>query len=310
MHSRWPVELLLLIAPLACGESKRKPGATGTTPATPSASAPVPASGWDAQLGPVLLVQGPTPADAQVVVATGASPADTITEAEALAIRYKAVVLLGHNDTLQVGVLQDAHSRGRDECAPWPTWTIEAPAAAGPLTPWSVGFAAANASTVVPVPLDSVRVLSRPDSARLVAEVTRLASTITGGTDARLQGLPFTVTSLWRFRAAPAVEGLAATLVRRVNQEARPLEERTLLIAERDSTRRDAPYELAFRERAQGSEETNEGSDVVAALRLSRALQPILVVAHDYADGASYAFVERDGPAHWRVRWSSARARC
>jgi hypothetical protein len=195
-------------------------------------------------------------------------------------------------------------------------WTVERGAAAhgdtaaAALAPWAVGFVTDKGNVVQPLPIDSATPAARGDSTHDAAEVTRLASTIGSAGASKFQGLPFSVSTMWRFQAAPHVEGIAATLVRQLNQEARPLEERTFLVAERDSTRRDAPYELAFQERTDGNEETIESAYVLAGVHLPGTGAPALVLMRDYGDGSAFALLERTGPARWRIRWTSRRAKC
>jgi hypothetical protein len=172
---------------------------------------------------------------------------------------------------------------------------------------WTVGFVG---TTVQPVRMDSIESLSRADSARLAADMTRLASSLPASGGDHFAGLPFTVTSLWRFRAGPGVEGVVANLVRHINQEARPLEERTLVIAERDSNRRDERFNLAYHDRSQGAEETVESRDVLALVRQTPDAQPMLVLGRDYGDGMAYAIVQRDPAGRWREKWHSPRGRC
>jgi hypothetical protein len=158
--------------------------------------------------------------------------------------------------------------------------------------------------------MDSIESMSRVDSARLAADVTRLASTLPTPAGDRFVGLPFTVTSLWRFHAGPGAEGVVANLVRHINQEARPFEERTLIIAERDSTRREERFTLAYFDRSQGAEETVESRDVLALARATPDAQPMLVLGRDYGDGMSYALIQRDPSARWREKWHSPRGHC
>jgi hypothetical protein len=272
---------------------------------TPSAST------WDARLGPVLLVAASSPDWATVVVGDSSrSGADTVTEREAIAIRSTPALLLGRSDSVQLGILQDARigkTEDETECTGWPAWRIVSARSGSQLAPWSIGFVGA---TVQPVRMDSIESLSRADSARLAAEVTRLASTLPSTGGERFVGLPFTVTSLWRFRAGPGVEGVAANLVRHVNEEARPSEERTLVIAERDSSHRDERFTLAYYDRSQGSEETVESRDILAIARPSADAQPMLVLGRDYGDGMAYAIIQRDPSGRWRERWRSARGHC
>jgi hypothetical protein len=120
----------------------------------------------------------------------------------------------------------------------------------------------------------------------------------------------FTAHDIRRFEVAPGVEALAAHLTRRVNQEADPQEEQTLLIAERDSSAPPGRYQLAYAERSFGKEEQVSTSELVAAVRLGSNAPPTLVVARDGENGLAYALLERTGPRRWRVVWTSELAKC
>jgi hypothetical protein len=109
---------------------------------------------------------------------------------------------------------------------------------------------------------------------------------------------------------APGVQGLVAHLVRRVNQEASPREEQTLLIAERDSGATSGPYRLAYAERDFGREEAVITPEVLAGVRFGTGGPPILVVARDNDAGISYRMIERVTPRQWRARWSSGAISC
>ena len=313
LASRRIVTCVALIVVAACENRRNPPPIDSSVPLRPAAvgtpGAPT-AAAWDARLGPVLLISGPSADLATVVVGDSSRVgADTMTEREAIAIRSTPALLIGRGDSIEIGLLQEVHSIKGDEdseCTGWPAWKITSAKAGVTLAPWSVGFVGA---TVQPVRMDSIESLSRADSARLAADATRLASTLPGGGE-RFTGLPFTVTSLWRFRAGPGSEGLVANLVRHVNQEARPLEERTLIIAERDSSRRDERFNLSYYDRSQGSEETVESREVLAIARSAPDAQPMLVIGRDYGDGMAYALILRDPSGRWREKWHSARGHC
>jgi hypothetical protein len=305
---------MFLLASAACEQHRSVPPIDSSVPLRPATTGPSAtplASTWDVRLGPVLLIGGTAPEMATVVVGDSSREgADTITEREAIAIRSTPAVLIGRGDSTQVGILQEVRStRGEDEseCTGWPMWRITSARPGGTLAPWSVGFVGA---TVQPVRMDSIESLSRADSARLAAEVTRLASALGASSSDRFAGLPFTVTSLWRFRAGPGAEGVVANLVRHINQEARPLEERTLIIAERDSTRRDERFTLSYADRSQGAEETVESREVLALARSAPDAQPMLVVGRDYGDGMAFALIQRDPSGRWREKWHSPRGHC
>ena len=190
-------------------------------------------------------------------------------------------------------------------CTAWPTARLVP--AVEPLSPWRVAFAAGRAHAI---PLDSVSALAGPDSARLAADVARLASALPQDTASAFRGLPFVVRDVHRFTPVAGVDGLVADVVRRVNQEASVQMEHLLLVAERPAGRAAAPWTAAYVERSAGQEETIEMAEVLAAVTLGAAARPTLVIARDFGDGGAYALLERTGPRRWVVRWSSAYAGC
>jgi hypothetical protein len=176
-----------------------------------------------------------------------------------------------------------------------------------PLTPWTVAFAAGRAEAI---PLDSIGALAPADSARLAVEVARIASSLPQDTTSMFRGLPFVVRNARRFSPVPGVRAVAATVTRRVNQEANQRTEQLFLVAERAGESDRGSYSVAYTERVEGEEETMELSEVLAAVRLGQARRPTLVIGRDYGDGSSYSLVERTTGGHWRVQWSSAYAGC
>ena len=192
-----------------------------------------------------------------------------------------------------------------ETCTGWPRARVVP--LVEPVLPWTAAFVAGRAEAL---PLDSAAGLAPRDSARLAAEIARLASSApeTRPDEASpFRGLPFVVREMRRFAPAPGVEALVADVVRRVNQEASQPVEHVLLVAER---RADGPWRTAYLERGAGPEETLEISTPLAAVLLGPARRPTLVVGRDYGDGTAYALVERTGDARWTLRWSSAYAGC
>ena len=306
------IALAVALVANGCEQRRSTPAIDSSVPLRPAAIGPSGAASvttWDNRLGPVLLISGTAPEVATVVIGDS-SRADTVSEKEAITIRSTPAVLIGRGDSVQIGILDEVRTTKREddsECTGWPSWRISSGRSGRALAMWTVGFVG---TTVQPVRMDSIESLSRADSARLAADMTRLASSLPASGGDHFAGLPFTVTSLWRFRAGPGVEGVVANLVRHINQEARPLEERTLVIAERDSNRRDERFNLAYHDRSQGAEETVESRDVLALARQTPDAQPMLVLGRDYGDGMAYAIVQRDPAGRWREKWHSPRGRC
>jgi hypothetical protein len=192
------------------------------------------------------------------------------------------------------------------ECTTWPAVRLaSAPHAAAPT--WTVAFIAGHAA---PLPLDSIEGAPPADSARLAAEIARLASGLPDDTAPAFRGIPYVVRSARRFSAAPGVEGLVAEIVRKLNEEANPREERILLVAEHDSSLAAGRYAAAYSERVSDDEETIETTDVLAAVSVGPSRTPTIVLSREYGEGGEYALLERAGPGQWRLRWSSAYTGC
>jgi len=296
-------DVLRVLAPalivVGCERSKNVPHTDSVPPVagvTPQAVPPATTSTWDAALGPVLLVGGDAPATANLLSSNVAS--DTSSR-----MAGTRVTLFGRGGETQAASLQHLAPAAEGACVGLASWTLSTHGAT--LSPWAFGVVANEPAKTIA--MDSVESMSQADSANLAAQAARLASALGREGSNRFSGLPYTVHSLWRFRIGTTYV-LAANLIRRLNQEASPLEERTLVIAESDSSR--SEYSTAYSERSQGSEETVESRDFIAAVQLGADARPVLVLARDYDDAVAYSLLEREGPGRWRLRWTSRRVRC
>ena len=307
----FPTALLLLSA--ACEPAKTPPPHNDTVAKAPSPPetatvVPVEERTWDSTTGPAMFVSTGAPQEAVIVV-----PAFT----QSAALDTARFDLSGLRD-LRLDLFARSRSAGEarvvattvgtagNNCTAWPTARL-APAAGAALSPWTVAFTDEHAQLI---PLDSIESLSRPDSAKLVADIERLASALPGDTAPAFRGLPFVVREVRRFRPAPGVEALIAEVHRRVNQEANPLQESLFIVAERDSGQAAARYEPVYTERVSGAEETLEAIDVLAAAKLGADRRPTLILARDYGNGTAFSLVPRVGHRRWRETWSSAYAGC
>ena len=303
------------VAMLSCDRASDAPHADSVT-AVPSETASVDSqrpsvrSGWDGTAGPVLLVASERP-EAAVVVFPEIQGEHAAAELQfdTASIRQSAANLITRAGQLIPVTLGGGAEPAEDEdCPGWPMLRVATPS--GALSPWSIGLLSAR---LTPIPLDSIGSLSTADSSALVAEIARLASAIPVHDNSRpLRGLPFSVQDVRQFRTVSG-DVIVARVVRRVHEEANPLEERTMLIAERDSADRPnirGRYVTAFYQRSVGHEEMLEGSEVLAALVRRNTSRPILVVARESEAGVRYTFIERISKAAWRVKWTSALVRC
>lgn len=235
---------------------------------------------WAAELGDVLLV--PSDTDNTAIVVYPDAPDAALLSAARLTLltaggepALTAVSVLG-TDTLVCGTAPVVRLSD------------------GAFGTWAIGVAG-NAGVIR---TDSVEAMVAADSARLVASLARLASAATGSAKTRYTGLPFTVEGARRFTVGQT-RVVAAHLVRRLPQEASPLEEHMLVIAERPLT--SDTLRLTFSRRSEGTEETAEHFEVLSAVAGRNAT--FLLLARDTVSGTLYEILERDASGVWRVRW-------
>jgi hypothetical protein len=144
------------------------------------------------------------------------------------------------------------------------------------------------------------------DSLSITTELARLASALPASNDPAFQGLPFSVRKAYRSKIGQT-SLLVGDIVRKINEEANPLEERLLLIAERGSG--DA-YSTVFHSRAAGSEEIVRTNEILAAVKFNKGNRPAIVVAFEYENGSRIALIERLSGTAWKLTWRSAYAGC
>lgn len=241
-------------------------------------------SDWSSELGPLLLV--PSGSDNAAVILFPEAPSAQLTSSA-------PVTLLSANGDTAVTRVESLVSDSV-ECGDAPVVRFK-----GTVAPtWSVGLLARSARSLR---MDSIEALPPADSARLAADLARLASALPMHRNSRFSGLPFAVLGARRF-VTDGRQIVVAQLVRRLSQEAAPLEERTLVIAERPAgAAKREPYVVTHSRRSEGSEDTAEHFDVLAAI-LGRQ-SPLLLLSRDQLSRTTYELLESadDG---WRVRWS------
>jgi hypothetical protein len=270
---------------------------TVDTASTPEPDAPP--SNWDLAAGSVLLVAGDQPDQVLVIAPDVAGDIEqgSLDVTDLVGAPASLIGRTGSVATVALG--QEIEAGAGTTCNSWPV--LAAPAGS---SPWSVGFLEAS---VVAIPLDSVQAMSGGDSLALVSRIARLASALestrTGPQAESFRGLPFVVQDV-RLFVEDSVGVAAADVVRRVNQEASPLEERTHLILER---RPGGEWEVARAERWVGREESVDRKELLAAVRLRG--EPVLVYVHDTGAKVHYIMQWRDG-GRWAKRWDSAVSRC
>lgn len=200
------------------------------------------------------------------------------------------------------------------KCTAWPVARLVIDAGLA-RTPWAVAFASGHVKAVA---LDSIEGLSPRDSARMAVDLTRLGSALPDDTVATFRGLPFVVFRAFRTRGLET-EFIVATLVRRLNQEDSPREERLIIVVDvRGADSRD--WKVAWSERASGREDELVVAEPLLAYQTqsgaSRATENAtpprsvqLLFGRDDGVALGAAVLSRDETG-WHVQWESAIAGC
>lgn len=308
------VIVVLAILGAACERSTPAAGRKDTVaPSLPPPESTVvaqPASSpWDSTAGPALFVAGSTPTEAFIIAPryTETPALDSIQLDPAL-FRSLAIDLFASGKRVGAARIGSTIGSSRtDSCRTWPIARLEAASTdSAPPPAWNVAFESGHATEVA---IDSIEDLPSADSARLAADLARIASALPGDTSAAFRGLPFVVNKAWRARMPNGQTLLTAVVVRNVNQEANPRQERIFLIAERDSGMTASRYTPRYVERKVGLEETLETTDPMSIVLLGADRHPTVVTARDAGNGLSYALVERIA-GEWHRRWASTYAGC
>lgn len=265
-----------------------------------SAPPPAPALHWNPAAGPLLLVVGERPQEAIAVLpwAFGDAAPDTLDVSEYVG---SSATLFGPGGEVATAPLaDDAGEWGWTTCNAWPVMSLPAGTPA-----WTVGFVSDD---VAAYPLDSVQAMPAADSLALVTQVARLASgagiNLAGPHAEQFRGLPFVVYDARRFRH-DSLEVLVAQIVRRINQEASPLEEHTLMIAERAAGR--TAWRVARVEWSAGHEESVRRQQLLAAVRVGDKLALIFTREEG---SAVHHVIQWRGTGSWSTRWASPPSRC
>lgn len=287
----------------ATGDSS---GASPTVRPTDSLVTEVTASGWDAAAGPFVVL--PT-VDGGMIAGSLLRP-----EATELTVGDTAGVGASLGDGRlelfsrggKVGVARltvEGAPRVGEGCTAWPVARL-ATDPGTTVSPWTAAFAFGR---VTAVPFDSIEGLVPRDSAQLAADLTRLASGLPDDTSATFRTLPYVVLRAWRTRGLDS--GFAvATLVRRVNQEDNPREERVVIVV---NTPGNDPkqWTIGWHERASGLEEELVVAEPLLAFRVTSSPNLHLLFGRDDGVALGAAVLTRRG-ATWTLLWESAVAGC
>jgi hypothetical protein len=287
--------------------SPRDSGAENGTGAAPdSIVTEVTASGWDAAAGPFVVL--PT-VDGGLVAGSLLRPEATeLTVGDTTGVGANLgdgrLELFSRGGKVGVARLTiEGAPKVGDGCTAWPVARLSMEPGASS-APWTAAFAMGR---IAAVPLDSIEGLTPRDSATLAADLTRLASGLPDDTSATFRTLRYVVLRAWRTRGVDS--GFAvATLVRRVNQEDNPREERVVLVVNTPGS--DAKkWSVGWHERAAGNEEELVVAEPLLAFRAAPSVDLRLLFGRDDGVALGAAILTRSGGT-WTLLWESAVAGC
>jgi hypothetical protein len=252
---------------------------------------------WESSAGTVLLVRDDSVARAVFPTIRQLDSTAVLDEAIVRGFAADAVAPAGAAGSLRI----QGFSSVEEECAVWPVVILSADSTRD----WTVAFQRGVSTAIV---LRAMEALASPDSARLAAQLTRLAASLPNDTSRAFHGLPFLVRAAHLFAPIDGAEAVVAEIVRRVNVEANPREETLLLIAERDNA--SAQWRLSYSERTSGDEVRVERATPLAAVKLGGNRTPTVVLERAGVDSIAYALVQRLPDGRWRESWESAYSGC
>jgi hypothetical protein len=303
---RWLVAVLAIGACERPAVERANDTALSTVPPPlPPPVAPVTTdAAWDTAAGPVFLVMGASPDQAAMIVPF----VDTAASLDTLKVPltpWRGVAFDFFRQGTAVGTASAGDSiavDAPDDCSAWPALRV----ARGDSTGWTVAFPTGRFASLG---VDSLAGLTPRDSLGLTRELARVASGAPGDTADAMRGLPYVVHRAWRTTLPNGRQLVMAEIDRTLNQEASPLHEHLLLVAERDTTA-GSRWELAWSERMVGGEDTTESMDLIVIGTARGRAEPVTVFARYLGDGVIYAMLQRETDGRWRLRWTSPYVGC
>jgi hypothetical protein len=189
-------------------------------------------------------------------------------------------------------------------CDAWPVVSLRE-ATDGASKNWRLALVAGVAQAVS---LDSIGAMPRRDSAQLVVAINRAAAQLTLDSAGLLRGVPFSVGKAYRMKLAGDVEVVITVVERRLNMEASPRVERTVLILER--ARGAKGFSAAWRDTQYATEDDLIATDLLTVVTLKGSPMVTVFLGQDFGDGSRVEMLQRATDGGWSVRWASAYTGC
>ena len=189
-------------------------------------------------------------------------------------------------------------------CDAWPVVPIRA----SPIVATHGWRIALQAGVATPMHADSIGSLSRGDSAALVVQINKAAALLPLDSAGVLRRVPFSVTKAYRLRFPGDVEAIIAVVERRLNMEASPRVERSILVLERPPKVK--AYSAVWRDTQYAAEDDLIAVDLLAVVTLRGEQKPTVFLGLDFGDGSRVQMLQRTAGGIWSLRWASAYTGC
>lgn len=196
---------------------------------------------------------------------------------------------------------QPAVGEGCDAWAVVPLRT----AGASTLPSWRLAL---QAGVAEPLVADSLSSLAKADSAALVVAINRAAAALPLDSAGLLRRVPFGISKAYRLKIAGDIDVVIAVVERRLNLEAAPRVERTVLVLERPPTSRQ--FTALWRDTQYATEDDLIAVDLLAVVQLHGIKRPTIFLGLDFGDGSRVQMLQRTVGGVWALRWSSAYTGC
>ncbi len=304
---------VLMVA--ACTKDQPPPPPAAGTPAVapmtapPDSVTPVVAARWNDADGSAIYVPGDGGV-AQVVLPpvlddSVPAPAAAILPSTAAPASVDLFAPSGLITTASLGeYTASAQPEIGEGCDAWPVVPLRGASAVTPQS-WRIAL---QSGVAAPIRADSLGAMSRSDSAQLVVDINRAAAQLPLDSAGVLRRVPFSVTKAYRLPFPGDVDAVIAVVERRLNMEASPRVERTMLVLERPPKVK--RFSAVWRDTQYATEDDLIAVDLLAVLRLHGASSPTVFLGLDFGDGSRIQMLHRTVGGIWSLKWSSAYTGC
>ncbi len=310
------IGLLLVSSPLlGCTKDQPPPPPATVQPAVapiapPADSAlPLVVARWNDGDGSAIYVPG-TGGAAQVILPSVLddsvpSPTAAILPATAAPASVDLFAPSGRTATASLGAYTaSAQPEVGQGCDAWPVVPLRDATNVTPQS-WRIAIQSGVAEALR---TDSLGAMPRGDSAQLVVEINRAAAQLPLDSAGVLRRVPFSVSKAYRMQFAGNVDAVIAVVERRLNMEASPRVERTILVLERPQKVK--RFSAVWRDTQYATEDDLIAVDLLAVVRLHGTSRPTVFLGLDFGDGSRVQMLQRTEGGIWSLKWSSAYTGC